>query len=82
MLPLIFSLPHYPSLFLPIPSSRTPMAAIIAYYSVYVHYHDERVGMYVNHKTVSQFLLFGQPFVGPLTAALLSEVGSDGYHAR
>ena len=42
---LIFFLPHYPPLFLPTPSSRTPMAAIIACYSVYAHYH-QRVGMY------------------------------------
>jgi hypothetical protein len=35
-----------PPLFLPTRSSRTPMAAIIASYSVYAHYH-QRVGMYV-----------------------------------
>ncbi len=42
----IFSLPHYPPLFLPTPSSRTPMTAIIAGYRVYAHYY-QRVGMYV-----------------------------------
>jgi hypothetical protein len=42
----IFSLPRYPPLFLPTPSSRSPMAAIIACYIVYAHYH-QRVGMYV-----------------------------------
>jgi hypothetical protein len=28
------------------------------------------------------FRSFGQLFVAPLTAALLSEVGSDGFHGR
>ena len=28
------------------------------------------------------FRFFGQPFLAPLTAVLLSEVGSDGFHAR
>ena len=36
----IFSLPHYPPLFLPIPSFRTPMVAIIACYRVDAHYHQ------------------------------------------
>ena len=39
-------LPYYPPLFLPTPSSRTSMAAIIACYSVYAHYH-QWVGTYV-----------------------------------
>ena len=77
----------------PHPSSRPPMAAIIACYSVYAHYH-QRVGMYVCEPTrvgacmyaergfCIFFRSFGQLLVAPLTAALLSEVGSDGSHAR
>ena len=88
----IISLPHYPPLFPPTPSSRPPMAVIIACYSVYAHYH-QRVGMYVceparvgacmyAERGFRSFSFFGQLSAAPLTAALLSEVGSDGYHAR
>ena len=82
----IISLPHYPPLFLPTPSSRTSMAAIIACYSVFAHYH-QRVGMYVCEPArvgACMYVkrVFGQLFVAPLIAALLSEVGSDGSHAR
>jgi hypothetical protein len=64
------------------------MAAIIANYRVYAHYR-QRVGMYVceparacmEKKGFAVFRSFGQLPVAPLTAALMSEVGSDGYHA-
>ena len=72
----IFSLPHYPPLFLPTPSSRPPMAAIIACYSVYAHYH-QRVGMYVceparvgacmyAERGFRSFSLFRTAFCGPI----------------
>ena len=71
----IFSLPHYPPLFLPTPSSRTPMAAIIACYSVYAHYHQRGGhvcmracpgrGMYVCGKRVSHFFALSGSFLWP-----------------
>ncbi len=59
---ILYILP--PSLSTPTPSSRTPMAAIIAFYSVYAHYH-QRVGMYVCGKRVSQFFTLSDSFLWP-----------------
>ncbi len=61
---------------LPTPSSRTPMTAIIACYSVYAHYH-QRVGMYVceparvgacmyAERGFRIFSLFRTAFCGPM----------------
>jgi hypothetical protein len=92
---LRFQLGHYPALFLSTPSSRPSMAVNSASSSVSdprlstgeLEHVCMRAcldrGMYVcTRKMVQYFRCFDQLCVAPVIAAVLSDVGSDGYHAR
>jgi hypothetical protein len=90
---LRYQLGHFPALFLPTPSSRPSMAvnsasSSVSYPLLSMGDHvcmqacPDR-GMNVCERLMSQyFRYFDQLCVAPASAAVLSDVGSDGYHAR